>query len=68
MFKDIRLNNNYKTLVNGDWVNLTEDKIQIFSPIDFSKIGSIPSLKKEQVDIVIESSIEGKNIWRTFPL
>lgn len=68
MFKDICLNNNYKTLINGDWVNLTEDKIQIFSPIDFSNIGSIPSLKKEQVDIVIESSIEGKNIWRTFPL
>lgn len=68
MFKDIHIDNNYKTLLNGKWINLTEDKIQILTPINFTMVGTIPCLKKEQVDLVIKSSMEGKDIWRTYPL
>ena len=60
MFDIIRNENNqYKNLVNGEWVSGKEE-IKIYCPIDNRYIGSVPAMTKEDVDNVI---IYSRNAW-----
>ena len=65
MFQEIRTEKNqYKNLVNGEWVNGTEETIPLYSPIDQSFIGSISAMTKEEVDHVVHTSMLASKEWK----
>jgi glyceraldehyde-3-phosphate dehydrogenase (NADP+) len=70
MFNCIKFdNNNFKNLINGEWVNSKNGKsIEIFSPIDDSIVGKIPAMTKEDVDIVFATSQEAQKKWKNVPV
>ncbi len=67
MFKCICKENHYCNLFNGQWI--TSDKfIEIFSPIDHSLVGTIPSMTKEDIDEVVKVSKESQKNWGDTPV
>jgi glyceraldehyde-3-phosphate dehydrogenase (NADP+) len=70
MFNCIKCdNNNFRNLINGEWVNSKNGKsIEIYSPIDNSIVGKIPAMTKEDVDIVFPTSQEAQNKWKNVPV
>ncbi|GKU27742.1 NADP-dependent glyceraldehyde-3-phosphate dehydrogenase [Clostridium folliculivorans] len=69
MFSDIRNENIYKNLVNGQWIETNTKKlIDIKSPIDQSLVGSIQAMSKEEVDAAIQNASEAQLSWRNVPL
>ena len=70
MFNCIKCdNNNFRNLINGEWVNSKNGKsIEIFSPIDNSIVGKIPAMTKEDVDIVFTTSQEAQKKWKNVPV
>ncbi|GFP77912.1 NADP-dependent glyceraldehyde-3-phosphate dehydrogenase [Clostridium fungisolvens] len=69
MFSDIRNENIYKNLVNGQWIESNTKKlIDIKSPIDQSLVGSIQAMSKEEVDDAIQNASGAQLSWRNVPL
>jgi len=70
MFNCIKCdNNNFKNLINGEWVDSKNGKsIEIYSPIDNSIVGKIPAMTKEDVDIVFTTSQEAQKKWKNVPV
>lgn len=65
MFQKIKTKENqFKNLINGEWVKGKKESISIYSPIDNSFIGSIPAMTKEDVDHVVESSHLASMEWK----
>jgi glyceraldehyde-3-phosphate dehydrogenase (NADP+) len=66
MFNDIKeKNNDFKNLVNGEWVGSKSGKfIEINSPINNSIVGRVPAMTKEEVDTAIETAKEAQKAWR----
>jgi glyceraldehyde-3-phosphate dehydrogenase (NADP+) len=70
MFNCIKCNNNnFKNLINGEWVGSKEGKsIEINSPLDNSLLGSVPAMSKEEVDNVINIAKEAQKEWSKVPM
>ena len=69
MLKEICEGTNYKNYINGEWkASNTGNLIDIFSPIDGSKVGSVPAMSKEEVDEVIEAAKIAQKEWAKVPL
>lgn len=69
MFKDIKENNEFKNLINGEWISSTSGNfVEINSPIDNSLLGKVPAMTKEEVDLVIRTSKEAQVEWRKMPI
>lgn len=62
MFQYIKENENYKNLINGQWIG-TEDFIKIKCPYKNLILGSIPKMKTEDIDKVISSAKEAQKNW-----
>jgi glyceraldehyde-3-phosphate dehydrogenase (NADP+) len=57
-------NNNFKNLINGQWVGSIERKyVDIKSPLDSSLLGRVPAMTKEEVDVAIETAKEAQKKW-----
>ncbi|MDF2878547.1 MAG: aldehyde dehydrogenase [Clostridia bacterium] len=69
MIKEICVNGVYKNYVNGEWkVSESGNMIDIFSPIDGSKVGSVPAMSKEEVDEAIMAAKAAQKEWADVPL
>ncbi|OOM80719.1 NADP-dependent glyceraldehyde-3-phosphate dehydrogenase [Clostridium sp. BL-8] len=70
MFNCIKCeNNNFKNLINGEWVGSKDNKsIEIYSPLDNSLLGSVPAMSKEEVDNVINIAKEAQKTWSKVPM
>ncbi|MDF2594135.1 MAG: glyceraldehyde-3-phosphate dehydrogenase [Clostridia bacterium] len=69
MIKEICVNGVYKNYVNGEWkVSESGNMIDIFSPIDGSKVGAVPAMSKEEVDEAIMAAKAAQKEWADVPL
>lgn len=70
MFKEIKtIEGTFKNYINGKWQeSKTGQVIDVFSPIDNHKIGSVPTMSQEEVDEVIAASRAAQKMWRDTPL
>lgn len=70
MFNNIRNEAGiFKNLRNGQWVNSNSgNNIEIFSPIDKIKVGSVPAMLKEEVDLAIETAKIAQKKWNDVPV
>jgi len=69
MLKEICSDGIYKNYINGEWkLSSTGNLIDIFSPIDGSRVGSIPAMSKEEVDEVILAAKAAQKEWAEVPL
>ncbi|PRR82081.1 NADP-dependent glyceraldehyde-3-phosphate dehydrogenase [Clostridium vincentii] len=58
-------NNTFKNLINGEWVSsISENFIDIKSPLDKSLLGRVPAMTKEEVDSAIKYAKEAQKKWR----
>ena len=62
MFQHIKEDNNFKNLINGQWVG-TNDSINISCPYKDFTLGSIPKMTKEDIDKVIKHAKEAQKTW-----
>lgn len=54
----------FRNLVNGDWIGSTSNNfIDIYSPIDFSLVGRVPAMDKDEVDKAIKSARDSQKNW-----
>lgn len=61
--------NSYYNSIDGCWrPSQTGKTIEIFSPIDGTLLGKVPSMTKEEVDEVMMSSKKAQKIWKETPL
>ncbi|MEG1312964.1 MAG: aldehyde dehydrogenase family protein, partial [Bacilli bacterium] len=67
MFTCIKKDNNYCNLFNGEWIT-TENTINIYSPIDNTLLGTIPSMTKKDIDKVVETSKLAQISWGETPI
>lgn len=59
----------YKNYINGEWkLSSTGKMIDIFSPIDNTKIGSIPAMSKQDVDEAFLVAKDAQKLWAEVPL
>ncbi len=63
MFEDIKENNIYKNLVNGNWVK-SQNNIEIKSVLDESTVGFVQSMSRQEVDNVLSSAKKAQKIWQ----
>ena len=70
MFQIIKDKENcYYNSIDGCWrPSQTGKTIEIFSPIDGTLIGKVPSMTKEEVDEVMASSKAAQRMWKETPL
>lgn len=57
----------YKNLLNGEWVESTEDSIEIFCPVNGESVGRVEALKPEHIDRVYENSQKAFLEWKNTP-
>lgn len=62
MFQCLKYDNNYKNLVNGNWITTT-NTIEIFSPYENTCLGTVPKMNKTDIDEVIKTSKESQKLW-----
>ena len=62
LFQHIKENNNFKNLINGQWIG-TSDSINISCPYQNFTLGSIPKMTKEDIDKLIKYAKEGEKTW-----
>ncbi|MEG0775514.1 NADP-dependent glyceraldehyde-3-phosphate dehydrogenase [Clostridium sp.] len=67
MFACIKKDNHYCNLFNGEWIT-TENTINIYSPIDNTLLGTIPSMTKKDIDKVVETSKFAQISWGETPI
>ncbi len=65
MFERVKDSHVYKNLIDGEWVSGNDHDIKIYSPIDNVLIGSVPAMSKDEVDIVVRSSGNACEKWKT---
>ena len=59
----------FRNLINGNWCNSKSGEyINIYSPINNSIVGKVPSMSKDEVDEVIKIAKEKQKIWRDVPV
>lgn len=69
MLNEIYSDGVYKNYINGEWkASNTGNLIDIFSPIDDSKIGSVPAMSKEEIDEVMFVAKAAQKEWAQVPL
>ncbi|RII33923.1 NADP-dependent glyceraldehyde-3-phosphate dehydrogenase [Clostridium chromiireducens] len=70
MFNCIKCeNNNFKNLINGEWVGNKDNKvIEIYSPLDNSLVGTVPAMTQEDIDHVIQVAKDGQREWSKVPM
>ncbi len=69
MFDNIHVNNVYRNLVNGDWVECNSKKTtQIISPVDGSLVGETQLLTQNEIEDIILNSKEAQKAWRETPV
>lgn len=66
MFDYIKGENNiFKNLINGQWVSsISENFIDVKSPIDNSLLGRVPAMTKEEVDNSVHTAKQAQNTWK----
>jgi len=57
----------YKNLFNGNWVT-SKNTIDIFSPVDNSLVGKIPTMSFDEVNAVIANSKNSQRNWADMPI
>lgn len=58
-------NNEYKNLFGGEWVKgKSGEFVDIISPLDFSIVGRVPAMTKEEVDEVVINSRKAFREWK----
>jgi len=57
----------YENIVNGTWT-ISEDKLDIYSPIDNSHIGSTPAMSQADIDTVVETARAAQSAWQRVSL
>jgi len=67
LFNCLVKGNNYCNLYNGEWIGTTKT-IDIFSPIDNTLMGTVPSMTKEDIDKTIENSKVSQIKWAETPI
>lgn len=67
MFKEIKENNLYKRLINGNWES-SKDTIKIYSPIDNSFIGEVVAMTKAELNDAITTAKNSQNLWKSMPM
>lgn len=69
MLNEIYENGVYKNYINGEWrSSATGNLIDIFSPIDGSKVGSVPAMSKEEVDEAMYAAKSAQKEWAKVPI
>lgn len=62
-------NKHVHNLLNGQWTNsLSKQKIELFSPVDGSLVGSVDAMNTKDVDAAIESSHQARSAWASTPI
>lgn len=62
-------NKNFRNLYNGEWVDSKSGKtIQIFSPVDGSLVGTVPSMTQDEVDLAIQNTKVNLAGWSALPV
>jgi glyceraldehyde-3-phosphate dehydrogenase (NADP+) len=65
MLKNFIKNKKFGYFIDNEWREpKSQEYIKVFSPIDNSLVGELPSVSKEEIDDVIKSSEIGFNFWR----
>ena len=59
--------NTYKNLFNGNWVT-SKNTIDIFSPVNNSLVGKIPTMSFDEVNAVIANSKNSQRSWADIPI
>ncbi len=68
-FNDIKKDNEYKCLIDGEWVfSKTKKTININSPTDNSLIGKIQALDKSEIDNIFEIAKKSQISWYETPV
>lgn len=62
MFISIKENNNYKNLINGQWIG-TIESINILCPYKNYVLGTIPKMSTSDIDKVISSAKKAQKLW-----
>jgi len=57
----------YKNLFNGNWVT-SKNTIDIYSPVDNSLVGKIPTMSFDEVNAVIANSKKSQRNWADMPI
>ncbi|GMQ64462.1 NADP-dependent glyceraldehyde-3-phosphate dehydrogenase [Vallitalea maricola] len=69
MFEDIKDNNIYKNLYDGQWVSSASNNfITINSPINEEEVGKIQAMTGEEVDKVVSKAQSSFGIWADKPV
>ena len=70
MFKELSNDKEiYKNLINGKWCDsISENHIEIKSPIDGTLVGKVPSMIDKEVDNVIKIATEVQKKWSQIPI
>ena len=65
MFSNIKQNNKYKNLINGEWKSSeSENYIEIKSVIDNTTVGFVPTMTQKEVDEVLDISKKAQKQWK----
>lgn len=67
MFDNMCQDNAYKNLFNGNWVT-SKKTIDIFSPVDNSLVGTVPSMSFDEINAVIANSKFSQKSWADIPI
>lgn len=62
MFISIKENNNYKNLIDGQWISTTES-IKISCPYKNLILGTIPKMSTHDIDKVIAAAKNAQQLW-----
>lgn len=57
----------YKNLLNGKWVESTNESIEIFCPVDGSSIGHVEALTPSNIDEIYKVSRNAFSSWKNTP-
>ncbi|WP_273326721.1 NADP-dependent glyceraldehyde-3-phosphate dehydrogenase [Vallitalea guaymasensis] len=69
MFEDIKDNNIYKNLYDGQWVSSASNNfITINSPINEEEVGKIQAMTGEEVDKVVSKAQSSFGVWADKPV
>jgi len=67
LFDDMCQDKTYKNLFNGNWVT-SKNTIDIYSPVDNSLVGKIPTMSFDEVNAVIANSKKSQRNWADMPI
>lgn len=68
MFENIKINNIYKNLYNGEWIESINPPIDIISPVDNKLFGKIQSMNEKEVNAAIANAKLSQIAWGETPV